>query len=361
MTKTTDKENDPIATFVLAVAGAGRRADALSVAYELAVALALSSLKVVILADKPPVRGLDSSSRDRSLRWDLNKGVDESLIHLTGEVELLPQADRLMDGLSESERESVEQVLVTLEERFDHILIHIPDGISHAALQLLRMAPNLLLVITPEPAALTDAFSLLRVLHSSGGRPRILVLTHSVSSREEGVALYKRFETLVTVRLPVYLHHIGSLPPESIDRTGKLPVIMQDRHSTAGRALGHLALELETIRLESVPKEGLSKNWRDVVWEEEDQPVQPLMQSPAPLLRGADLIQHCLTQIEAAWRSGEVTRSDLQHLVRRTEALLEEARVSEAAKKEIEELRRASLEAAQLGCYETQQDTGETT
>ncbi len=333
--------------FVVAVTAVGKSADGGRIAYELAVAFALSGLKAVLLDGEPAARSALMATADRRGAWDMGRPVEESLIGLAGNAMLLPGAGRMVEPLDDEETNAVASASEWLETHFDHVVIHVPKGISHEALQLLKMAPYLLLVITPEPAALTDGFSLLRVLHSSGARPRIFVLTHEVSSREESAHLYQRFQKLVAGRLPVYMHHIGFIPLGGLEDPGKVPLIKRDRHSPTGRALGHLALELETIRLEGVPRGTLSEMWRRLQQGEEPQP-QPLIDR-RDAEEGEGFAQRWQQQIEEAWRRGELSRRDLERIVERLGTLQAEARLEMARANDLERLKRASLEAAALG------------
>src|SRR5690606_28791374 len=55
--------------------------------------------------------------------------------------------------------------LAFMEENSDFIIVDTGAGVGRGVIQFALAAPEIVLVTTPEPTALTDAYSLLKVIH----------------------------------------------------------------------------------------------------------------------------------------------------------------------------------------------------
>ena len=90
----------------------------------------------------------------------------------------------------------------TLNELADFILIDTGAGISDQVLEFVMASPEVLLVSTPEPSSLTDAYSLLKALYCNPDfveeETTIHIVTNRVNSRDEGQAIYEKVNSVVS-------------------------------------------------------------------------------------------------------------------------------------------------------------------
>ncbi len=101
--------------------------------------------------------------------------------------------------------------LSELENQYDYILIDGGAGIGRATIQLCIMADRTLLIITPEPTSLADAYSTAKILITKG-MTKISVVVNMAESERDGVEIFKKLRNLVTTFLKVDIQLLGIIP-----------------------------------------------------------------------------------------------------------------------------------------------------
>src|SRR5256884_3431665 len=104
-----------------------------------------------------------------------------------------------MADLSDEDRGRLVGTLAELEQQADVILIDTGAGISPNVLSFTRAADHVLVVTTPEPTAITDAYAVIKVLH----RDAAAAAPGSAGAAAPGDAGERRISLLVNqVRSP---------------------------------------------------------------------------------------------------------------------------------------------------------------
>jgi len=102
--------------------------------------------------------------------------------------------------------------LDALEEPFDVVLIDTEAGISENVTYFNVAAQDILVVTTPEPTAITDAYALMKLLSTQYHQKRFLLAVNSVSSMDEGLAVFEKL-TMVSGRyLDIFIDYLGCIP-----------------------------------------------------------------------------------------------------------------------------------------------------
>ena len=93
-----------------------------------------------------------------------------------------------------------------LQDRSDVILIDTGAGISRNVMSFCMAADHTLVVTTPEPAAMTDAYAVIKVLAARNYPGRISLLINMANSFEEGKKIYRQIAQVASrfLGLPVY-------------------------------------------------------------------------------------------------------------------------------------------------------------
>src|SRR5881396_2136368 len=185
-----------------------------NVAVNLAIQFASSGKQVVLLdAD------LGLANADVLCNIDLpfnlshviarRKELREVMIDAPGGFKLIGGASGLarMADLTDFDRQRLVTSLVELEQQVDVILIDTGAGISPNVLSFTRAADHVLVVTTPEPTAITDAYAVVKVLHKDAAGPnplesvggpgaagerRISLFVNQVRTPGEGRVVYDR-------------------------------------------------------------------------------------------------------------------------------------------------------------------------
>lgn len=103
-----------------------------------------------------------------------------------------------------------------LEKLADIIIVDTGAGIAPSVLEFVAASPEVILVTTPEPTSITDAYALLKALNMFPGfdknDTRIRVLCNRVSSLNEGKNLFDKLNMVVSRFLNINLTMLGCIP-----------------------------------------------------------------------------------------------------------------------------------------------------
>lgn len=160
---------------------------------------------------------------------------------------------------------SVLRDLAGMEQAYDTILIDTASGLRPAALHMIAAAALACVVITPDPASLTDAFSLLRVLQRRGYRRTPGVVVNMAAGASQAREVFRRFSGATHRHLEMDTEYIGAIwRDESIQQSVELqrPVALLSESDPSSRQFISLADQL--IRhLSQLParKSGLAAYW----------------------------------------------------------------------------------------------------
>ncbi len=110
------------------------------------------------------------------------------------------------------------QKLVELDEIADIIIVDTGAGIADSVLEFVAASSEVLLVATPEPTSITDAYALLKTLNRkvdvSLKDTVIKMVANRIDSYEEGKELYDKLSLVVSKFLHLKLEYLGALPQD---------------------------------------------------------------------------------------------------------------------------------------------------
>jgi len=153
----------------------------------------------------------------------------ERLADLTG-----PEANRLIRGF------------LALPD-YDYFIIDTSAGVSAQVLSFCRACHEMILVATPEPTSLTDAYSLLKVLSRQGNMPTIRVIINQVQSAESAKQAYAKLKKTVHKFLSVKLAPLGILvrdPNVPVAVVSQIPFFILFPDTQASRCIRSMAMKL---------------------------------------------------------------------------------------------------------------------
>ncbi len=105
--------------------------------------------------------------------------------------------------------------IAMLDSLYDIIIIDTGAGISDAVLEFVLSSPEIMMVVTPEPTSITDAYALLKAVNRKkefdASKKTIRILSNRVESEEEGTEIFNKLNTVSSKFLNVPLQYIGFL------------------------------------------------------------------------------------------------------------------------------------------------------
>ena len=164
-------------------------------------------------------------------------------------LSILPSASGI--GESEAWREEdgrrLGEELARLERAFDLILIDTGAGISNKVTDFVLSADRAIIVATPEPTSIADAYAMIKV--ATGERedlPVGLVINRARSPREAH-ELHEKFEEIVGRFLDIPIDRIGHVvEDQEVEQAtrNQLPLVLSNPNSEATRCIKKLRAEL---------------------------------------------------------------------------------------------------------------------
>src|SRR4051795_12249496 len=122
------------------------------------------------------------------------KELHEVMVTAPGGFKLIGGASGLarMADLTDFDRARIVDALGELEQQCDIILIDTGAGISPNVLSFTRAADHVLVVTTPEPTAITDAYAVIKVISRDGCERRLSLLVNQTRGPGEGRVVHER-------------------------------------------------------------------------------------------------------------------------------------------------------------------------
>lgn len=99
--------------------------------------------------------------------------------------------------------------LAQLEESTDVLLFDTGAGVDQRVLTFLRASDEVVVVVTPDPASITDAYATIKVLLRNQKNANIQVLMNQVESERQGEAIYRKLNDIAAHFLEADLSYLG--------------------------------------------------------------------------------------------------------------------------------------------------------
>jgi len=137
--------------------------------------------------------------------------VEEVMVDAPLGLKLIPGANGISECVSLQPRQQLRltRELARIESDFDFILIDTAAGIAQTTLDFVYSAQYTLIVITPEPTSLTDAYSLIKLLNRRRRRIHYLVVVNICANGNEAKEVFNRFSAAVKKYIGVELQFLG--------------------------------------------------------------------------------------------------------------------------------------------------------
>ena len=137
--------------------------------------------------------------------------ADDVLIEVRPGIHILPAASGLqqLTHLGEDEKLRLIATLDGLAERFDLVLIDSGAGIGDNVLFFVGVAQEIVLVVTPEPTSLVDAYAAVKVLSQQVGIKDFGVVVNSVVDEMVARDVFHKLVGLTDRFLNVRIRHLG--------------------------------------------------------------------------------------------------------------------------------------------------------
>lgn len=145
------------------------------------------------------------------------KTIPEILLDGPAGLKVLPATSGIlkMERLTQPHLIRLTHDLGRLAEDFDLLLVDTGAGLTENVLFFNTCVDEILLVTTPEPTSLTDAYALIKILATEHQPGPISLLVNMATNAEEGERVYTRLQNVCTMFLERELTLFGTLVRDS--------------------------------------------------------------------------------------------------------------------------------------------------
>ncbi len=140
--------------------------------------------------------------------------LEEIIVETEPHLRLIPAASGVqrMAELSAAEHAALIRAFGELSFAVDILLIDTAAGISDSVISFSNAAQEVIVVVCDEPASLTDAYALIKVLNQDRGVRRFQVVSNMVGSASQGLALYEKLANVADRYLECSVGYLGHVP-----------------------------------------------------------------------------------------------------------------------------------------------------
>jgi flagellar biosynthesis protein FlhG len=129
-----------------------------------------------------------------------DKALEEVIVDAPGDIKVVPGGSGIQElsSLNPYQLERIFSGFEYLENNFDFVLIDTSSGLSKNISDFVFASQDTIMVTTPEPHAISDAFSILRVLISKRNDINLKLVVNKCENEEESEAVVKRISGVVS-------------------------------------------------------------------------------------------------------------------------------------------------------------------
>jgi flagellar biosynthesis protein FlhG len=184
--------------------------------------------------------------------------LEDAVIRAPGGFSVLLAGSGLVEysRLSAEVRDDFLRIMNRLTPNFDIVLLDTGAGISDVVLFAVSLASEVLVVATPEPTSLTDAYATIKVLAAQQKRQTIRLVVNQAARLGDGRAITTQLQQVLDRFVPsepgrqLRLVHMGDIPadPQVRQAIMRRQLLLQSMPGCpAGLAISQLALKVQEV------------------------------------------------------------------------------------------------------------------
>lgn len=198
------------------------------------------------------------------------KTLEEIMIEGPGGMKILPACSGVQEltELTAQQRMVLLSQLESLNERTDVLLIDTAAGISSNVTFFNTMANQIVVVASPEPTSINDAYAMIKVLSTRYGEKYFNLLVNFAHSELEGLEVYRQLCTVTERFLNLSIRYLGFIPIDThIQKAVKQQRAVTELfpNCSASQSFLTLAEKIANLSVSWTPRGNLNLFWRSLM------------------------------------------------------------------------------------------------
>lgn len=179
------------------------------------------------------------------------RGLEEVMVEGPAGLRIVPGASGIqaLAEMGSAEHAGLINAFSDLAGQVDTLIVDTAAGISDTVLSFARASHEILVVVCDEPASITDAYAIIKLLNRDYGHQRFRILANMARSAQEGRDLFNKMCRVTDRYLDVTLSFMGAIPYDDNLRRAvrsQRPVIQAFPRSRVAQGFRSLAKKVES-------------------------------------------------------------------------------------------------------------------
>lgn len=198
------------------------------------------------------------------------KTLKDILIDGPGGIRILPSASGIpeMTDLSRGQKLTLIDELTVLGDSLNFMIIDTGAGISSNVMYFNMAAKEIIVVTTPEPTAMTDAYALIKVLYQRHAKRRFRLIVNMVKNATEAKEIYMRLSNATDHFLNLTIEYLGHIVLDEKVREAvrqQTALVELYPHCPAARCLANIAEKISAESLEEYENGSIKFFWENII------------------------------------------------------------------------------------------------
>ena len=196
--------------------------------------------------------------------------IDEILVEGPGKMNILPASSGIQEltNLNKDQKIEILTQLDLLIDSVDVLFIDTTAGISSNVMDFNATAQEVVVVVSPEPTSITDAYALMKVLSLKYSGKACKLIVNMVRRPEEGREVFRQLQIVTDRFLDITIEYLGYvLFDGKVTKGVKTQKIVSELYpdTPASRCFADISRKIANMSPLNLPKGGSNLFWRHLV------------------------------------------------------------------------------------------------
>ncbi|MEN2994882.1 MAG: MinD/ParA family protein [Thermodesulfovibrio sp.] len=142
------------------------------------------------------------------------KSIKDIIVRTSEGIDIIPASSgiRELTYLSSLQKMKIIEELESIDNDYDIFLIDTGAGISDNVIFFCSAAHDNIVIVTPEPTSIADAYALIKVLYREHGEKNFRIVVNNTRNHKEAKETFKKLSIVAERFLGITLDWLGELP-----------------------------------------------------------------------------------------------------------------------------------------------------